>query len=63
MIALIRVDFPAPFSPISECTSPGNSRKSTPSSAASAPKNTVAPVELQDRPPLHPAIIARDRGP
>src|SRR5699024_9116545 len=31
--ALINVDFPAPFSPISVCTSPGNIRKSTPSSA------------------------------
>ena len=29
----MRVDFPAPFSPIRACTSPGNSRKSTPSSA------------------------------
>ena len=27
------VDLPAPFSPMSECTSPGNMRKSTPSSA------------------------------
>ena len=44
VIALIRVDLPAPFSPMSEWTSPGNSRKSTPSSAASPPKCTVAPV-------------------
>ena len=42
VIALIRVDLPAPFSPMSEWTSPGNIRKSTASSAASAPKRTVA---------------------
>jgi hypothetical protein len=31
--ALMSVDLPAPFSPMSECTSPGNIRKSTSSSA------------------------------
>ena len=44
VMALIRVDLPAPFSPMSEWTSPGKTRKSTWSSAASAPKCTVAPV-------------------
>src|SRR4051794_16173255 len=44
VIALIKVDLPAPFSPMSECTSPGNSRKSTASRAASAPKYTVPPA-------------------
>ena len=44
VIALMSVDLPAPFSPMSEWTSPGNMRKSTPSIAASAPKRTVAPV-------------------
>ena len=41
--ALISVDLPAPFSPMSECTSPPYIRKSTPSSAVSLPKRTVAP--------------------
>ena len=66
MIALMSVDLPAPFSPMSECTSPGNMRKSTPSIAASAPKRTVAPVSSQQRRGVvHQAIIAcgcaRDR--
>src|SRR5690349_4537169 len=36
----MRVDLPAPFSPMSECTSPGNRRKSTPSSALT-PGNVI----------------------
>src|SRR3954451_2068353 len=39
--ALIRVDFPAPFSPMSACTSPGRSRKPTPSTALTPGKPTV----------------------
>src|SRR5829696_4297426 len=31
------VDLPAPFSPIRACTSPGNSRRSTPESAGTPP--------------------------
>src|SRR6476660_9583505 len=38
---LIKVDFPAPFSPMSACTSPGRSRKPTPSSALTPGKPTV----------------------
>src|SRR3954469_2517378 len=44
VIARIRVDFPAPFSPISEWTSPGNIRKSTFESAASPANRTDAPL-------------------
>src|SRR6185312_17232160 len=39
--ALIKVDFPAPFSPMSACTSPGRSRKPTPASALTPGKPTV----------------------
>jgi len=35
------VDLPAPFSPMSECTSPGKTRKRTSSSAVSAPNLTA----------------------
>jgi hypothetical protein len=35
---LISVDFPAPFSPMSACTSPGWSRSETPSRARTLPK-------------------------
>src|SRR6185436_727605 len=41
---LIRVDLPAPFSPISACTSPGRSRKSTPSSARTPGKDLLIAV-------------------
>src|SRR4051812_27366672 len=38
------VDFPAPFSPIRACTSPGNIRKSTPSSATTPGNSLRMPV-------------------
>src|SRR5215216_4512258 len=37
------VDFPAPFSPMTECTSPARSTKSTPSSASTPGKWMVMP--------------------
>ena len=43
------VDLPAPFSPMSECTSPGNMRKSTPSSAFTPGKRDRDVAHLDDR--------------
>ena len=43
----ISVDLPAPFSPISACTSPARSSKDTPVSARTAPKRLVMPVSLR----------------
>ncbi len=43
--ALIRVDFPAPFSPISAWISPGSSRRSTPSRALTPGNSTVTPSQ------------------
>ena len=57
MIALIRVDLPAPFSPMSECTSPGKSRKSTASSAGVGAEVDGPPRELEQRAGLHPPSI------
>ena len=51
--ALMSVDLPAPFSPMSEWTSPANIRKSTSSSAVSLPKRTVAPCTSSQRPTGH----------
>ena len=58
VIALIRVDLPAPFSPMSECTSPGNSRKSTPSSDRVGAEPHRRPGELQQRASVHRPILA-----
>jgi hypothetical protein len=40
---LMRVDFPAPFSPSNACTSPALRSKETPLSARTAPKDFVMP--------------------
>src|SRR6478609_1396849 len=42
--ALIRVDLPAPFSPINACTSPGNSRNDTSDNARTPGKVMVMPL-------------------
>ncbi len=41
--APMRVDLPAPFSPMSACTSPGRSARSTPSSTRTPESSTVIP--------------------
>ncbi len=43
------VDLPAPFSPISECTSPGNIAEVDVVERRLRPKRTVAPEDLEDR--------------
>src|SRR4051812_21850290 len=48
VMILIRVDFPAPFSPTNACTSPGKSSKETPFNARTAPKDLVM-LERQRR--------------
>src|SRR5579872_519590 len=41
---LMSVDFPAPFSPSSACTSPGNTSRLTPRKARTPPKLLATPV-------------------
>ena len=62
MIALIRVDLPAPFSPMSEWTSPGKSRKSTAVERGVGAEVDGPTRELEQRAGLHPAIIAAQRA-
>ncbi len=59
---LIRVDLPAPFSPINACTSPGRTSKSTPSSART-PGNSIDTPRASTRAVMGVACAATRRPP
>ena len=55
--ALIRVDLPAPFSPISACTSPGNSRNDTSLQRLDSGEGDGDAAHLDHRPVGSAAIV------